>query len=126
MSTDTTQSVLRKMDSDLELHHRTWEIDGDLYRCRHCMSGQLASKGSEKFVHASDCVAKNTVSDHPWLDLVRHTSALAKPVTRSRSRSCELEVGREGHASENGAECHNEQAGQRLCLHNGLKEETHV
>jgi hypothetical protein len=44
MSIDLTDNVLRKMDSDLELHHRTWEIDGDLYRCRHCTAGQLASK----------------------------------------------------------------------------------
>lgn len=55
MSNDTAQCALRSMDRYLELHHRTWEIDGDLYRCRHCNAGQLASKCGEKFVHASDC-----------------------------------------------------------------------
>lgn len=125
MSIDLTDSVLRKMDSDLELHHRTWEIDGDLYRCRHCKSGQLASKGAEKFVHASDCVAKSTVSDHPWLELVRLTSALSGP---TQVKSCsgakgQLEVASEARASENSAECHYEQVG---CLHSGPKEGTDV
>lgn len=89
MSIEKTDSVLRKMDSDLELHHRTWEIDGDLYRCRHCNSGQLASKGSEKFVHASDCDVQNTASDHPWLDLVRLTSVLATPPAQVQTRYCD-------------------------------------
>lgn len=81
--------VLRKMDSNLELHHRTWEIDGDLYRCRHCNSGQLASKGGEKFVHASRCEVQGTASDHPWLDLVRLTSVLATPPAQVQTRYCD-------------------------------------
>lgn len=89
MSIDLTDSVLRKMDSDLELHHRTWEIDGDLYRCRHCKAGQLASKGSERFVHASDCGAHGTASQHPWLDLVRLTSTLAIPPAPVPTRYCD-------------------------------------
>ncbi|KAA0945508.1 hypothetical protein PVE_P0015 (plasmid) [Pseudomonas veronii 1YdBTEX2] len=124
MSNDTAQSALRKMDSDLELHHRTWEIDGDLYRCRHCKSGQLASKGAEKFVHASDCAARRTVSDHPWLDLVRHTEALSMPTPQIKSCSgvrCQLDVARVSSA-----ECHFEQVGHQPCLHKGPKEETYV
>ncbi len=119
MSIEMTDSVLRKMDSDLELHHRTWEIDGDLYRCRHCKAGQLASKGSEKFVHASDCDVQNTASDHPWLDLVRLTSVLATPPAQVQTRYCDnqhsggaewseallqLEVVREAHTSRDSAE----------------------
>jgi hypothetical protein len=89
MSIEMIDSVLRKMDCDLELHHRTWEIDGDLYRCRHCNSGQLASKGGEKFVHASDCEVPGTASDHPWLDLVRLTSVLATPPAQVQTRYCD-------------------------------------
>ncbi|GAB0078639.1 hypothetical protein I4I80_02650 [Pseudomonas syringae pv. tomato] len=125
MSNETAQCALRKMDSDLELHHRTWEIDGDLYRCRHCKSGQLSSKGAEKFVHASDCVAKSTVSDHPWLDLVRHTSSLSRPtqVEHCSGSMSQLEVAGEAHAIENRSEGHYRQVG---CLHNGPKEQTYV
>ena len=125
MSDDTTQSALRNMDSDLELHHRTWEVDGDLYRCRHCKSGQLASKGAEKFVHASDCVAKSTVSDHPWLDLVRHTSALFRPiqVEPCPGANGQLVGASNVVASERSVECHDEHVG---CLHNGPKEETYA
>lgn len=89
MSIDMTDNVLRKMDSDLELHHRTWEIDGDLYRCRHCNSGQLASKGGEKFVHSSACEEQGTASDHPWLDLVRLTSVLATPPAQVQTHYCD-------------------------------------
>lgn len=89
MSIDMIDGVLRKMDSDLELHHRTWEIDGDLYRCRHCKSGHLASRASEKFVHASDCEVQNTASDHPWLELVRLTSVLATPPAQVQTRYCD-------------------------------------
>lgn len=125
MSIEMIDSVLRKMDSDLELHHRTWEIDGDLYRCRHCKSGQLSSKGAEKFVHASDCVAKSTVSDHPWLDLVRHTAALSRStqVESCSGAKSQLEIAGEAHAIENSSEGHYGQVG---CLHNGPKEETYV
>jgi hypothetical protein len=89
MSNNLTDSVLRRMDSDLELHHRTWEIDGDLYRCRHCNAGQLASKGGERFVHASDCGVQGTASVHPWLDLVRLTSVLAMPPGQVQTRYCD-------------------------------------
>ncbi|WP_156176476.1 hypothetical protein [Pseudomonas veronii] len=125
MSNDTAQCALRSMDSDLELHHRTWEIDGDLYRCRHCKSGQLASKGAEKFVHASDCVAKSTVSDHPWLDLVRHTAALSRStqVESCSGAKSKFEIAGEAHSIEGGSEGHYWQVG---CLHNGSKEGTYV
>lgn len=89
MSIEMIDSVLRKMDSDLELHHRTWEIDGDLYRCRHCNAGQLASKCGEKFVHASDCGVQGTASGHPWLDLVRLTSVMATPPAQVQTRYCD-------------------------------------
>lgn len=89
MSIEMTDTVLRKMDSDLELHHRAWEIDGDLYRCRRCNAGQLASKGGERFVHASDCEAQGSASQNPWLDLVRLTSNLAIPPAQVQTRYCD-------------------------------------
>lgn len=61
----------RELDTALELHHRSWTLDGDLYRCANCKRGQLASFSSEKVVHASDCKVKDVVSDHPWQDLAR-------------------------------------------------------
>ncbi|MBX8557058.1 hypothetical protein K5D56_21575 [Pseudomonas cichorii] len=129
MSNNTAQSALRKMDSDLELHHRSWEIDGDLYRCRHCQSGQLASKGAEIFVHASDCVAKSTVSDHPWLDLVFHTLALSSSSPQGKSPTdviCASDFAGVARASDIGAECHYEQVGHLPCVHTVSKEENHV
>lgn len=68
-----------KRDADLELHHRTWTIDGDLYRCRFCQRGCLASKAGEKFIHASDCSVKDTACDYPWMALAEMTAAVANP-----------------------------------------------
>jgi hypothetical protein len=70
----------RKLDEELELHARTWILDGDLYRCAYCHRGHLASKAAEKFVHASGCKASDFASDHPWLDLARMTAALVSKV----------------------------------------------
>lgn len=66
----------RRLDAALELHHRTWTIDGDLYRCQHCERGHLASKASEKFVHRDDCPVNETASDYPWLVLGSLTGSL--------------------------------------------------
>lgn len=129
MSNKTAQSALRKMDTDLELHHRSWEIDGDLYRCRTCQSGQLASKAAEIFVHASDCVAKSTVSDHPWLDLVRHVSSLSKILSQGKyctDASCTSDLIGMGQAGEIGAEPHYELVGQQPHGHTAPEEENHV
>lgn len=73
---EQTSEAWRQLDADLEMHHRTWSIDGDLYRCRHCERGHLASKATEKFVHAADCPVKGTASDYPWLVLGALTGRL--------------------------------------------------
>ena len=71
--------IMDKRDADLELHHRTWTIDGDLYRCRFCQRGCLASKAAEKFIHAGDCTVKDTACDYPWMALAEMTAAVVRP-----------------------------------------------
>lgn len=61
-------------NSRLMAWSRTWELDGDLIRCRYCNTALIASRDGEELRHRDGCV--NASGTHPWHDLRQCLSVL--------------------------------------------------
>lgn len=58
-----------KHDKALRTLANTWELDGDLMRCRECGRALIASRDGEKMRHRSGC--KRAKRGDPWQELRR-------------------------------------------------------